>query len=435
MLNNSKLYRSGCSPRVIFYSQTSKGHEYNYGKPLVSITGRSSRHITPNSSTERKLLDYIKPFPQPDSNRTIIPNCGNFDLNTYMKNSKRSKLNYGSMDNTLCEIEDKKQKSSIKISRKKNKCSSDFLYGFKKEENASNNLNEENCKKYTFYIKNKNDYNSGILNLPGGSKKKIADVKDDYQNQNKYSKINRNPTANCFRERNISSSKMSYLSPDLRNKNNKNNLSSPINSSNRKNVNLKNFSNILYSSNNIFYKNNYYSNENSINNTINDKKSILNNYHKDIKYINNINNKENNFDNCQNKTKTIQTQPFRGRNIYRRGSESKTLEENNIYKIKYNEDNKENYLYDYPNTETNYFNNKKKDYFKTNYNNTLIPNYFDNVFKGKKNSLVTPYSKRKNMNSFNKLFNEVHQQDNKYSLMNYYGKNYSKKNYSQIELH
>ena len=50
MLNNSKIYRAGYVPRVIFYSQSSKGHEYNYGNPVETITGKNSRHITQNCS-------------------------------------------------------------------------------------------------------------------------------------------------------------------------------------------------------------------------------------------------------------------------------------------------------------------------------------------------------------------------------------------------
>ena len=133
MINNNSLYRSGCTPRVIFYSQSNKGHEYNYGNPIVSITGRSSRHITPNISKERKVFDYIKPHPQPDSNRTLIPNCGNFDTKTRPRKFK-SKVYDSSLDNALCEINNKKQKSSIKICRKKNRTSLELLNDCKEDE-------------------------------------------------------------------------------------------------------------------------------------------------------------------------------------------------------------------------------------------------------------------------------------------------------------
>ena len=79
MSNKNKLNNSGNTPRVIFYSQSSKGHEYNYGSPLVTITGKNSRHIPQSTSKERKLLDYIKHHPQPNSKRTIIPNYGSLD--------------------------------------------------------------------------------------------------------------------------------------------------------------------------------------------------------------------------------------------------------------------------------------------------------------------------------------------------------------------
>ena len=77
MLNNSKIYRAGYVPRVIFYSQSSKGHEYNYGNPVETITGKNSRHITQNCSAERKLFSNIKHHPLPNSKRTINPDYEN----------------------------------------------------------------------------------------------------------------------------------------------------------------------------------------------------------------------------------------------------------------------------------------------------------------------------------------------------------------------
>ena len=91
MFNKSKLNRSGCTPRVIFYSQTSKGHEYNYDKPVLTITGRNSRHLFQPKSSERKILDNIKHHPQLNSNRTLIPKYGDLDLK---KINRKSKINY-----------------------------------------------------------------------------------------------------------------------------------------------------------------------------------------------------------------------------------------------------------------------------------------------------------------------------------------------------
>ena len=373
MSNKNKLYRSGCVPRVIFYSQTSKGHEYNYGNPVITITGRNSRHITQSCSNERKLLDYIKPHPQPNSNRTIIPNIENIELKKFNKKIKNSKINYETMDNRFCEIRNKIQKPSIKISKIKNKTSSDLISNFRNEKKIlNNNLNKN---KFSSYIKNKYDYCSEIINLPGGYKRKINDIKDNYNNKYISNKNNMNSTINCFRQRNINSSKIDYLGNSLRQK-----LNRPYSVSNvrtnyrncRNNNKFKTFSNLMHSSNIIFYKNYFDKNQNNL---INNEKN-MNNYNKDKKYLN-----------------------------------------DDIY-------NKENYF----NINNNY------NYYQS-INNKIVPNNFEKVYKEKNNGLITPYAKRKNMNSHNQLFNEIHQQNNNYSLMNYYGKNYSKKNYSQIELH
>ena len=427
MLNNSKLFRSGCTPRVIFYSQTSKGHEYNYGKPILSITGRNSRHITPKFSEERKLVDYIKPHPQPNSKRTLIPNCENIDINSYKRKIERSKLNHGNMDNTFLEIKEKKQKSSIKISKKNNNNSFEFLNSFKEEEKIINDLNENKYKKYN--MRNKYDYNSEILNLQGGIKKKANEIIDDYQN-NRPKKININPTALCFKERNINSSEVLYISSNLKNRSKRANSSTQVNRIYRNNDKLKDFSNELYSSNNIISKNNY--NRKGINNILkNDKKNIINNYHRDMEYINDISNIKDNSNNCRDNINTCQFNSFKDRNTYKRKEETNTKGRRNIY------NNKGNFIYDYHNkTEINDLNNDKKIFiYKPINNNSLIPNYFDNIHKGNNNYLEIKKTKRKNMESYNKIFNKVHQEENKYSLMNYHGKYYSKKNYSQIELH
>ena len=414
MSNKNKLYNSGNTPRVIFYSQSSKGHEYNYGSPLVVITGKNSKHIPQSSSKERKLLDYIKHHPQPNSKRTIIPNYGNEDNPKI--NKTNSKINYCTMDNTFCEIISKKEKSSIKTSRNKNKTSNDLLNNFK-DENKILNYNPMNKNQISFYIKNKYDYCSEIINLPGGHKREMNDIKDDYDNINK--KINMNSTANCFRERNINSSKIDCLCSNLKKKINR---PYSINKTKKDSFNdnlLNNCSDLIYSSNNIFYKNNYYNNHNNNNEFINIK-NYESNYNKDINYINkDINNKENYLNNNQN------------------NSNNTNLKSNNlIYKseLKHNKINKKDILNDYPlKTEINKTFDNNNQFI--NNNNKIIPKYYNNIYKEKRNSLITHYTKRRNMNSFNKLFNEVHQELNNYSLMNQYGKNYSKKNYSQIELH
>ena len=419
MSNKNILYRSGCTPRTIFYSQTSKGHEYNYGNPVLTITGRNSRHITPSTSTERKLLDNIKYHPQPNSKRTINPNFGNVESKTF---NKHSKVNYSSMDNTFCEKFEKKQKSSIKTSRKKNKTYDELLHTFEEEKNNINDLKKDK-NKFCFYIKNKYDYSSGIMNLPGGYKRDINDVNDDYNN-NPQKKINKNSIINCFRERNINSSKIDCLCPNLKKRINRpyslTNMKTTYKNSKHNNI-LGNCSELLYSSNIIFYKNNYQNN--NANNNINDK-VIDFKFNNNKKNITSYDNKENNKVNIINNYK----------NNFKR---SYLMRKNNKMVLKNNKINKTEFLNEFPfKTEASNYNSNIDIYqYINNNNNKIIPSYFDNIYKEKKNGLITHYTKRKNMNSFNKLFNEVHHQPNNYSLMEYYGKNYTKKNYSQIELH
>ena len=417
MSNKNRLYRSGCNPRVIFYSQSSKGHEYNYGNPVITITGRNSRHITQTSSKERKLLDYIRPYPKPNTNRTINPSFGNLDIKDYNKKNKKSKINYGSMDNTFCEKKNKKRKSSIKTCRKKNKTSSDLLCNFKDEKIIKTNTLNKNI--YSFYIKNKYDYSSEILNLPGGYKRNINDIQDDYNNEIS-KKVNMNSTANCFRERNINPPKIECLVQNLKQKINRPYSVSSIKTNYNKcgqNEKLKKYSDLLYSSNSIFYKNNYYnliknSNDRIINNNnmLRTKGEVNNNFNK-------INNKENFINNYQSYNK----------NIISNNNSKKSIA--NI--------NKNDYIKDYPfKTEINTNNQDNLGFYQPNNKNKIFPNYFNNVYKEKKNSLITHYAKRKNIALYNKLFNDIHQQENNnYSIMNHYGKNYSKKNYSQIEFH
>jgi hypothetical protein len=119
-------------------------------------------------------------------------------------------------------------------------------------------------------------------------------------------------------------------------------------------------------------------------------------------------------------------------NNFRRRNKSKIYEAKNRNRCYYDENNKENYLDDNKNKTEN---NNSLGFYQPISDNTLIPSYFDNIYREKKNGTATHYIKKRNVISYNKLFNEVHQEQKQYSLMDYYGRNYSKKNYSQIELH
>ena len=344
----NQLYRSGCTPRTIFFSQSSKGHEYNYGNPVLTITGKNSRHIMQSSSKERKLLDRIKYKPQQNSKRTLIPNYEKISI----KNNNNSKINYTTMDNIFCEKVPNRQKSLIKTSKIKNKTSYDLFNNSKEDSNNLNNFWQ--CKnKFSFCVKNKYDYSSEILTLPGGHKRDINDINDDYT-KNESKKKNINSTINCFKDRNINSK------------------------------------------NHIYEKSKF-------SKCIKDRENIKSDYTKE-------NGKEKNVN------------FFKMNNLKRKPNKI----------VLNNKGIKNDLIYEYPfKTKANI----NLEIYQPINNKNIIHNIFNNIYKEKKNGLISHYTKKKNIESFNKLFNEVHHQQNNYSLINQYGKNYSKKNYSQIELH
>ena len=167
------------------------------------------------------------------------------------------------MDHTLCENENKKFKPTIKIYDKKNKTSDelDFI-----NNNETKNKNNKEKNTYSFYIKNKYDYNSEILNLPGGTKRGINDIKDDYDKNNK-DKTKLNSTIDCFRKRDFNNSKIECLKSLSKNNNKSHIMRNSI-------INLTNKETSGYNSN---------TNEDLINN----KNNITNNDDNNFKDINN----------------------------------------------------------------------------------------------------------------------------------------------------
>ena len=375
MFNKSKIHRSGCNPRVIFYSLSSKGHEYNYGKPVLSITGKCSRHISQRSSEDRKLFSNIKHHPLPNSKRTINPIYADTQIKTF-NNAKKYIWKNSTMDYTLIETKNKRIKPGIKVYNNKNKTSNEL-------NNIKNNkkkLNNPKKSTYSFNIKNKYDYNSEILNLPGGTKRKVEDIKDDL-NKNFCNKTkNLNSTAGCFRKRDFNNSKVSCLKSFSKNKskyNNNNDIRNII-------INMNNKDTISF---------NYYTNNNSINYKTNETTNDYSN-----------------------------------------------VNDNNKYKyIKASEISKDNAEYEGPKKEfevkNDYFYNDNKFKFHQPIKNIgILRNYIQDSVKNKNNDLITHYSRKRNNQSYNRVFNEVHQENPKYDLINYYGTNYSKRNYSQFEL-
>lgn len=308
MKRDFKFTRTGSTPRVIFYSQTAKGHGYDYFGPVLEITGKSSRHITQKLPKDKKFKNKIKLFPQPNTGRTINPNLDNQDeKNKPLKTEKKNKSlkYYETMDKTFKEIIEKKQKYSVKVSKKKNVTCEDLLKNFRdvdeNEKNAEiteniNNINfpcdDKNfsrncitCKEYLSYqTKKKYDFISEIVNLPGGIKREEKEIKDDYYDNNKKKnlKIINNSTASSFKHKILYSSNINNnlyndkvkINIDLNNNdfneydnNRKRGKSADItryNKDSRKKQN-KDFFNVIYSSNKIFYPNNNFDEKNNNN--------------------------------------------------------------------------------------------------------------------------------------------------------------------------
>jgi hypothetical protein len=175
------------------------------------------------------------------------------------------------------------------------------------------------------------------------------------------------------------------------------------------NIALGNCSHLFYSSNSLFYNNIYNNSKNNI--------YEKNKYSKCIKDSENIKN------DCAEKNEKEKNVKYLKMNSLKR-KPNKVILNNKIIK--------NDLIKELPfKTETN----SKLEIYQSINNKNITPNIFNNIYKEKKNGLITHYTKRKNIDSFNKIFNEVHHQPNNYSLINNYGKNYSKKNYSQIELH
>lgn len=366
--SNKTIIRTGSSPRTIFYSQSKDGHEYDYGKPLIQITGNASKHIKPFSSTERKLLDNITIFPQPDTYRTINPKP--YNNNTTLKYKKTQE----SLDNNLLVIKETKQKSIIKTNPNKNA--------------RSKEIKNKNKIKANSIMKTKYDYKSEILNLPGNCKRNELEIKDDLnKDKNINKKIQTNSTAACLKNQNLYNSKISCL--DNANNFHKNYSTGVINNKRRKIFN--NFSNIMYSSNNIFYSKNE------------DKKVIL---------------------------------PYQ----IEQGNENKNNKNNDIYLSNYMKDYKFKTIDNSNDLITNYNNNSNN--YNSKGNKTPFPNdsNFFNAYNEKNScdlknmEYINNSHRKKNYEIHKRLFNEVHYQEKPVSLKTSYSRYYNKKNQSQIIL-
>ena len=424
MLKNQQIIRTGSSPRTIFYSQTSGGHGYDYGKPMLQITGHSSRHIKQPSSIENKFVSGKKIYPQKNINKTI--NSIPYKSRNLFKNSK---TNFSSLDNSLYVISNIKQKSLIKTNLKKNVTSYEMINSLKNNEdhinninnNINNTINNNSFRKFNSLMKTNYDYKSEIVNLPGNCKRNPNEIKDDLNKDDiiKNNKIKTNSTAACLKKNDLYNSKIFCLNSFNEKNSQKNSrIGNLLNRRNKKNY--KNVSDIIYSSNDVFYPN--YENSKS-KNKLNTNENFITNYAKDFKFKTVDNNGEE-LNMIANKLKKSLSNNYYNSNCQLKNNKNNNKNNNkSITSLKYNITN----LY------ANY--NSEKDN-KNCYTNSqcLIPNYFYNVYNDKnsgklKSNYITNSHKKNNFEMNQKLFTEVHQ-ERPASLRTSYS--YNKKNYSQI---
>lgn len=408
MKRNYNLTRPGSKPRIIFYSQTSKGHSYDYNKPILEITGKDSRHIPQKPSGDLKFLQKIKVHPQPNTGRTINPNLYKTEKETNNQNNNSNQIFpntktgkkiipfrktnnfYGTMDKTFKEIKEKKQMFLVKINKKKNITSEDLLKNFKNfDENEKNNdyTHSRNYNKNklpnkqfsSFQSKKKYDLISEIVNLPGGVKCEEKEIKDDYyeNSKKKKSKIIKNSTASSFKHKNIYSSEVELKNINNNNDNNnflENNYNNNYiikENNNHKKANSE-ISNIVYSSNELFYPDYYGENAKNTNNNLERNNYNSNFYNNNIKIILDNNNMNN----------------------YTRSKSSRNFSTKIQYNLKLDNNRKKNEYNS--NYNTNYFTIKNDEGYSNN-NNEFITNYMQDYKY--RNSFINQTDSIKNLNT------------------------------------
>ena len=417
MIEKKKIIRTGSSPRTIFYSQsqTNGGHGYDYGKPVLQITGHSSRHITQIYSSGYKFLGNKKKtvYPKQKSNRIVNP------ITSRKRNIfKKPKENFSSLDHSLAVVKNSKQKSLIKTNLKKNATSSEMINIL--NNNFDNSSNGNSNKKFNSIMKTNYDYKSEILNLPGNFKRNPKEIKDDLDKEDiiKNNKIKTNSTACCFKNKCLYTSKICCLNNSNYEREPQNSLGTEISLNKNNKKSFKNVSDIIYSSNDVFYPN-YLNSKNK--NELKNNDNFITSYTSDYKFKTLGNNGEEIY---------LVTNGYKSKkhsNYYNTNFRSKDnhKNKNKIYSLKFNSP------YCYIN---NFNSGKNNDSYYIN-SHSSIPSYFYNAYNEKNsckfnNNYITNSHKRKNIEEQKKVFNDVHQQERPVSLRTSYS--YNRKNYSQI---
>ena len=211
MSNFVTLTRTGSAPRTICYPFSKIGRRYSYQRPpneiKPEVTGRGLRHIQPKISEEIKNYRTVNIHPQPNTNRTLIPdlapepkkitarnsetftNSLNYNYNPYNNN-------YNNLDNNnnnnLYYNDEKLFQSKRRPNSSYYKSTYDNSNYHSNYDNNNNPISYNNPSFDGFY----EDLNSKrrqhadtqfsryktttqIYNLPGGIKRNINEINDD----------------------------------------------------------------------------------------------------------------------------------------------------------------------------------------------------------------------------------------------------------------
>jgi hypothetical protein len=208
------LTRTGSAPRTICYPFSKIGRRYSFQNPpneiKPEVTGKGLRHIPPKISEEIKNYRNVNLHPQPNSNRTLIPDLAPEPKKINVRNSETftNSLNYNYNNNYFDNNNNYNNNNNNyyyneeKLFQSKRRPNSSYMstydnsnYNSYNNNNNYSNFNNENYKNSNidgFYedINSKRRQHADtqfsryktttqIYNLHGGIKRNINEINDD----------------------------------------------------------------------------------------------------------------------------------------------------------------------------------------------------------------------------------------------------------------
>ena len=210
MSNFVTLTRTGSAPRTICYPFSKIVRRYSYQRPpneiKPEVTGRGLRHIQPKISEEIKNYRTVNLHPQPNTNRTLIPDLAPEPKKINTRNSETFsnslKYNYNPNNINLYNNNDNLYNNEEKLFQSKRRPNSSYINTTYNNSNYHSNYDNENLNYNPITNNNPKidgfyeDINSKrrqhadtqfsryktttqIYNLPGGIKRNINEINDD----------------------------------------------------------------------------------------------------------------------------------------------------------------------------------------------------------------------------------------------------------------